>query len=50
MAGYSVSKDIALLELRDAQGLATVRTGNSNTVEVGDRVTGGRKRRVAPAS
>ena len=38
VAGYSVSKDIALLELRDAQGLATVRTGNSNTVEVGDRV------------
>ena len=39
VAGYSVSKDIALLELRDARGLATVRTGNSNTVEVGDRVT-----------
>jgi S1-C subfamily serine protease len=38
VTGYSVSKDIALLELRDAQGLATVRTGNSNTVEVGDRV------------
>ncbi len=39
VTGYSVSKDIALLELRDAQGLATVRTGNSNTVEVGDHVT-----------
>lgn len=39
VAGYSVSKDIAVLELSDAQGLATVRTGNSNTVEVGDRVT-----------
>jgi S1-C subfamily serine protease len=39
VAGYSVSKDIALLKLRNAQGLATVRTGNSNTVEVGDRVT-----------
>jgi S1-C subfamily serine protease len=38
VAGYSVSKDVALLELRDARGLATVRTGNSNTVEVGDRV------------
>jgi S1-C subfamily serine protease len=38
VTGYSVSKDIALLELSDAQGLATVRTGNSNTVEVGDRV------------
>ena len=39
VTGYSVSKDIALLELRNAQGLATVRTGNSSTVEVGDRVT-----------
>ena len=39
VAGYSVSKDIALLKLRDAQGLATVRTGNSNTVDVGDSVT-----------
>jgi S1-C subfamily serine protease len=39
VAGYSVSKDVAVLELRDAQGLATVRTGNSSTVEVGDRVT-----------
>ena len=39
VAGYSVSKDIALLELRDAQGLATVRTGNSSTVDVGDSVT-----------
>ena len=39
VAGYSVSKDIALLKLRNAQGLATVRTGNSNTVDVGDSVT-----------
>ena len=39
VSGYSVSKDVALLKLRDAQGLATVRTGNSNAVEVGDRVT-----------
>ena len=39
VAGYSVSKDIALLRLRNAQGLQTVQTGNSNTVEVGDRVT-----------
>ena len=39
VAGYSVSKDIAVLELRDAQGLATVQTGNSNTVDVGDSVT-----------
>ena len=39
VAGYSVSKDIAVLKLRDAQGLATVQTGNSNTVDVGDSVT-----------
>jgi S1-C subfamily serine protease len=39
VAGYSVSKDIALLRLRDASGLDTVRTGNSSTVDVGDRVT-----------
>ena len=39
VTGYSVSKDVAVLELRDAKGLATARTGNSNTVEVGDRVT-----------
>jgi S1-C subfamily serine protease len=39
VAGYSVSKDVALLKLRNASGLETVRTGNSNTVEVGDRVT-----------
>jgi S1-C subfamily serine protease len=39
VAGYSVSKDIAVLKLRDASGLATVRTGNSSTVDVGDRVT-----------
>lgn len=38
VAGYSVSKDIALLRLRDASGLQTVQTGNSSTVRVGDRV------------
>jgi S1-C subfamily serine protease len=38
VAGYSVSKDVALLELRDASGLQTVQTGNSSTVRVGDRV------------
>jgi S1-C subfamily serine protease len=38
VAGYSVSKDIALLRLRNASGLQTVRTGNSSTVRVGDRV------------
>jgi S1-C subfamily serine protease len=39
VAGYSVSKDIALLELRNAHGLQAVQTGNSSTVRVGDRVT-----------
>jgi S1-C subfamily serine protease len=38
VAGYSVSKDVALLELRDASGLQAVQTGNSSTVRVGDRV------------
>jgi S1-C subfamily serine protease len=38
VAGYSVSKDVALLRLRNAYGLQTVQTGNSSTVEVGDRV------------
>ena len=38
VAGYSVSKDVAVLELRDANGLQTVQTGNSSTVRVGDRV------------
>jgi S1-C subfamily serine protease len=39
VAGYSVPKDVALLRLRDASGLQTVRTGNSSTVRVGNRVT-----------
>jgi len=39
VAGYSVSKDIALLELNKAVGLQTVKTGNSSTVEVRDHVT-----------
>jgi S1-C subfamily serine protease len=38
VAGYSVSKDVALLKLRDASGLQTVQTGNSSTVGVGHRV------------
>lgn len=39
VAGYSVSKDVALLKLEDASGLRTVQTGNSSAVRVGDRVT-----------
>ena len=38
VTGYSVSKDVALLRLRDASALQTVQTGNSSTVRVGDRV------------
>ena len=33
-----MSKDVALLRLRDASALQTVQTGNSSTVRVGDRV------------
>jgi S1-C subfamily serine protease len=39
VVGYSVSKDIALLKLRNAHGLQTAVTGNSAGVEVGDTVT-----------
>lgn len=38
VAGYSVSKDVALLTLDSAQGLATAKVGDSETVDVGDRV------------
>ena len=41
VTGYSVSKDVALLRLRDASALQTVQTSNSSTVRVGDR---GRRR------
>jgi S1-C subfamily serine protease len=37
--GYSVSGDIALLQLKKASGLATVRLGNSALVRVGQPVT-----------
>jgi S1-C subfamily serine protease len=39
VAGYSVSKDVALLKLRDARGLETALIGNSATIKLGDRVT-----------
>jgi S1-C subfamily serine protease len=39
VVGYSVSKDVALLKLEDANGLRTVQTGNASAVRVGDRVT-----------
>jgi S1-C subfamily serine protease len=37
--GYSISADVALLELTGAAGLETVSLGNSSTVDVGDAVT-----------
>jgi S1-C subfamily serine protease len=39
VVGYSVAKDIALLQLENATGLQTVTTGNSASVQVGDGVT-----------
>jgi S1-C subfamily serine protease len=39
VVGYSVSGDIALLQLKGASGLKTARLGSSATVRVGDRVT-----------
>ena len=37
--GYDRSHDVAVLQLRDASGLPTVRTGNSAAAAVGQRVT-----------
>jgi S1-C subfamily serine protease len=39
VAGYSVSKDIALLELKNASGLDTALVGSSSSLRVGDAVT-----------
>jgi len=39
VAGYSVSKDVALLKLANASGLATVSLGNPNALSRGIRVT-----------
>lgn len=39
VAGYSVSRDIALLDLRNASGLQTAVIGSSGSVSVGDRLT-----------
>jgi S1-C subfamily serine protease len=39
VVGYSVSKDIALLHLRNAHGLQTALMGNSSTLAIGGRVT-----------
>jgi S1-C subfamily serine protease len=39
VVGYSVPKDIALLQLRNASGLSTALLGTSSNLRVGDRVT-----------
>ena len=38
VVGYDVSKDIAVLQLSGASGLTTATTGDSSTVQVGDKV------------
>ena len=38
IVGYSISKDVALLKLRNARGLQPAVMGNSSNLEVGDRV------------
>lgn len=39
VVGYSVPKDIALLQLKNASGLRTALVGTSSNLSVGDRVT-----------
>src|SRR5574337_50775 len=39
VAGYSVSRDIALLDLRNARGLQTAPIGDSSQAALGDRLT-----------
>jgi S1-C subfamily serine protease len=39
VVGYDTSADVAVLQLRNASGLATVKTGDASTLGVGDRVT-----------
>ncbi|MGH3825390.1 MAG: S1C family serine protease [Pseudonocardiaceae bacterium] len=38
VVGYDSTHDIAVLQLRDASGLATAPIGDSDTVEVGDKI------------
>jgi S1-C subfamily serine protease len=39
VVGYDTQSDVAVLQLRDASGLQTVRTGDASALGVGDRVT-----------
>jgi S1-C subfamily serine protease len=40
VVGYDISKDIAVLQLKNASGLKTVSLGDSNTVAKGEQVVG----------
>jgi len=40
VVGYDASHDIAVLQLSGASGLTTATTGDSSTVQVGDKVVG----------
>jgi S1-C subfamily serine protease len=40
VVGYDVAHDVALLQLQNASGLATVSIGNSNNVSAGEKVVG----------
>ena len=47
-AGDDASHDVAVIQLQNASGLTVANLGNSSTVQVGDNVTGCR-RRTQPA-
>ena len=36
--GYSIARDVALLDLQDAQGLSTAALGDSSDVRLGDSI------------
>ena len=40
MVGYDLTKDVALLQLSNASGLTTVKTGDSSTLSTGDKIVG----------
>jgi S1-C subfamily serine protease len=40
VVGYDLTKDVALLQLTNASGLATVRTGDSSKLTTGDKIVG----------
>ena len=40
VVGYDLTKDVALLQLANASGLTTVKTGNSSKLTTGDKIVG----------